>query len=73
LQLGYRFFLSILNAITVIKPETVIQWHRRGFLALDVPPAWCSPEEYSVVQMPHERLLLFAYTMRFAAAAQGFP
>ena len=24
-------FPSILNAITVVKPETVIRWHRRGF------------------------------------------
>jgi hypothetical protein len=29
----YRVFPSILNAITVIKPETVIRWHRRGFRA----------------------------------------
>lgn len=28
-----RMFPSILNAITVIKPETVIRWHRRGFCA----------------------------------------
>jgi hypothetical protein len=27
----YRLFPSILNAITVVKPETVIRWHRRGF------------------------------------------
>jgi hypothetical protein len=27
----YRFFPSILNSITVVKPETVIRWHRRGF------------------------------------------
>src|SRR5271167_4434365 len=26
-----RMFPSILNAITVIKPETVIRWHRAGF------------------------------------------
>jgi hypothetical protein len=26
-------FPSILNAITVVKPETVIRWHRRGFRA----------------------------------------
>ena len=25
----YRLFPSILNAITVVKPETVIRWHRR--------------------------------------------
>jgi len=29
----YRFFPSILNTITVVKPETVIRWHRRGFRA----------------------------------------
>jgi hypothetical protein len=29
----YRFFPSILNAITVVKPETVIRWHRRGLRA----------------------------------------
>ena len=27
----YRVFPSILNAITVVKPETVIRWHQRGF------------------------------------------
>jgi hypothetical protein len=27
----YRFFPAILNAITVVKPETLIRWHRRGF------------------------------------------
>ena len=26
----YRMFPTILNAITVVKPETVIRWHRRG-------------------------------------------
>ncbi len=29
----YRLFPSILSAITVIKPETVIRWHRNGFRA----------------------------------------
>ncbi|MGA8570584.1 MAG: hypothetical protein WB580_22545, partial [Candidatus Binataceae bacterium] len=29
----YRFFPSILNAITVIEPETVIRWHRHRFRA----------------------------------------
>jgi hypothetical protein len=29
----YRLFPSIPNAITVVKPETVIRWHRRGFHA----------------------------------------
>ena len=26
----YRFFPAILNAITVVKPETIIRWHRSG-------------------------------------------
>src|ERR1017187_9732096 len=29
----YQLFPSILDAITVVKPETVIRWHRRGFRA----------------------------------------
>jgi hypothetical protein len=29
----YRTFPFVLNAITVVKPETVIRWHRRGFRA----------------------------------------
>ena len=28
-----RMFPLILNAITVVEPETVIQWHRLGFRA----------------------------------------
>jgi len=31
----YRGFPSILNAIGVIRPETLIRWHRRGFRAAD--------------------------------------
>jgi len=37
----YRVFPSVLNAIVVVKPETVIRWHRRGFRAYwrwEVPP-----------------------------------
>ena len=29
----YRVFPSLLNAIVVVKPETVIRWHRQGFRA----------------------------------------
>ena len=29
----YRMFPSILDAITVVKPDNVIRWHRRGFRA----------------------------------------
>jgi len=27
----YRFFPSILQALTIIHPETVVRWHRAGF------------------------------------------
>jgi hypothetical protein len=27
----YRWFPSVLNAITIIPPETVVRWHRVGF------------------------------------------
>ena len=27
----YRLFPSVLNAVTIIQPETVIRWHRMGF------------------------------------------
>src|SRR5258705_9501866 len=28
----YRLFPSVLNAITVVQPETIMRWHRAGFL-----------------------------------------
>jgi hypothetical protein len=28
----YRLFPSILNAMTIIRPETLVRWHRAGFL-----------------------------------------
>ena len=27
----YRWFPSILKAITIVQPETVVRWHRAGF------------------------------------------
>ena len=27
----YRLFPSVLNAVTIIQPETIIRWHRAGF------------------------------------------
>src|ERR1700757_106569 len=27
----YRWFHSVLNAITIIQPETLVRWHRAGF------------------------------------------
>jgi hypothetical protein len=27
----YRWFPSVLKAITIIRPETLVRWHRAGF------------------------------------------
>jgi hypothetical protein len=27
----YRWFPSVLNTITIIRPETLVRWHRAGF------------------------------------------
>ena len=27
----YRWFSSVLNAITIVQPETLLRWHRDGF------------------------------------------
>lgn len=29
----YRLWPGVLNAIVIVKPETVVRWHRRGFRA----------------------------------------
>src|ERR1700680_3764532 len=29
----YRYFPRILDAITIVRPETVVRWHRMGFAA----------------------------------------
>src|SRR5450631_2324938 len=33
----YRWFPSILNVLTIIRPETLMRWHRAGFRWLCVP------------------------------------
>src|SRR5437773_5095802 len=43
LVLLYRWFPSVLRAITIIRPETLVRWHRAGFsplLALEIPLLW---------------------------------
>jgi hypothetical protein len=42
----YRLFPSILNAITVVKPETVIRWHRRGF-RVSLLKTWSGPNSFA--------------------------
>ena len=27
----YRLFPAVLNAVTIVQPETIIRWHRSGF------------------------------------------
>jgi hypothetical protein len=27
----YRLFPAVLNAVTIIRPETIVRWHRTGF------------------------------------------
>jgi len=33
----YRWFPSVLNAITIVRPETIVRWHRAGFRRLSFP------------------------------------
>jgi hypothetical protein len=33
----YRLAPTVLNALAIVKPETVIRWHRAGFGSLCVP------------------------------------
>ena len=37
LVLLYRWFPSVLRAITIIRPETLVRWHRAGFRRLSLP------------------------------------
>src|ERR1700730_8699930 len=40
LVLLYRWCPAVLKAITIIRPETLVRWHRTGFrrvLALEIP------------------------------------
>src|SRR5258708_27434736 len=42
----YRRCPRILDAITIVRPETVLRWHRMGFAAywrLKTPPFWGRP------------------------------
>jgi hypothetical protein len=44
----YRWFPSVLKAITIIRPETLVRWHRarfRAVLALEIWLVWRPPED----------------------------
>jgi hypothetical protein len=39
----YRWFPSVLKAITIVRPETLVRWHRARLppvLALEIPLSW---------------------------------
>ena len=39
----YRIWPQALNAMVLVKPATVVQWHRKGFRLLPIMPAWTHP------------------------------
>jgi hypothetical protein len=39
----YRWFPSILQVLTIIRPETLVRWHRAGFRCYW---RWKAPEKY---------------------------
>jgi hypothetical protein len=44
----YRWFPSVLKAITIIRPETLLRWHRAGFravLAFEIWLVWRPPKD----------------------------
>jgi hypothetical protein len=43
----YRWFPSILTVVTIVRPETLVRWHRAGFhrLALEIERAGRGPED----------------------------
>jgi hypothetical protein len=36
----YRWFPSVLKVITIIRPETVVRWHRAGFRRIYLSAGW---------------------------------
>ena len=55
----YRLFPSVLNAVTIVQPETVIRWHRAGFrLALEV-----DDQDSSICCLTDERRRLARMTL----------
>ncbi len=46
----YRCFPSILKVLTIIRPETLVRWHRAGFRCL------CVPKTLSVLMTPRNPL-----------------
>src|SRR5258705_13936960 len=51
----YRWFPSVLRAITIVRPETLVRWHRAGFRRYwrrKSPPLWGRPQTTGGVTAP---------------------
>jgi putative transposase len=45
----YRVWRQVLNAMVLVKPATVVQWHRKGFrLAVAITPSGTAPDEHEI-------------------------
>ena len=53
----YRWFPSILQAITIIRPETLVRWHRAGFRRY-CPAQRVSAHRYSSIDCQETRTYL---------------
>src|SRR6184192_2109488 len=56
LVLLYRWFPSVLRAITIIRPETLVRWHRAGFRHYWRWKSLCVPKTSSVLIARPNRL-----------------
>src|SRR2546429_4998039 len=55
----YRWFPSVLKAITIIRPETLVRWHRAGFRRYcrwKNPPLWGRPQINADLRAPVRRV-----------------
>src|SRR2546430_16883977 len=51
----YRWFPSVLRAITIIRPETLVRWHRAGFRRYwrwEIPSPWGPPQNAAGLPAP---------------------
>ena len=60
----YRLVPNAIKALTIVKPDTVIRWHRAGFRSYweGASQSWCSPagespDRVSPSKAPEERVL----------------
>src|SRR5260370_38257230 len=54
----YRWFPSVLKAITIVRPETLVRWHRAGFRRYwrgETPPPRGPPENRGGLAPPTPR------------------